>query len=159
MVGAKSPPATPPSKCWLTSVRVTSDIIGANPPILQIGKLMPRGGSQDHTVRGRAGHPDSPAKAFLGLPHPGCRGNLTLGPLCLGLRDHRPRARDGRWGGSGSHHRGHSSGIWPASPEIITVNKAAGRTPSMLPGLTSSNVRPTLQMDLLIMNKHLFNKL
>ena len=77
----------------------------------------------------------------------------------VGLRDHRPRARDGRWGGSGSHHRGHSSGIWPASPEIITVNKAAGRTPSMLPGLTSSNVRLTLQMDLLIMNKHLFNKL
>lgn len=51
MVGAKSPAATPPSKCWLISLRVTSDIIGANPPILQIGKLMSRGGSQDHTVR------------------------------------------------------------------------------------------------------------
>lgn len=140
MVGAKSPPATPPSKCWLISVRVASDIIGANPLILQIGKLMSRGGSQDHTVRGRAGHPDSPVKLFLGLPHPGCRGNLTLSPLCLGLRDHRHRARGGRGAGSGSHHRGHSSGIWPASPMIITINKTAGRTPSTLTGLTSSNV-------------------
>lgn len=128
----------PGSRTSLTGPR-TSDVMGANPPILRTGKPRSRDGGGGHTDSQAGGwgwagseprHPDSPAMFLLGLPDPGCRGNLALRPLCLGLRNHRHRAGGG--GRDWVPPAGRGSGIWPPSSATVTVNKASGRTPSIL---------------------------